>query len=68
MKHNKFTQKEKLSQVRESSLVIGVDIASEKHYARAFDWRGMELGKVISFENDMRGFIRFAIWMNKRIC
>ncbi len=65
MKHNNFTQNEKISQVREDSLVIGVDIASEKHYARAYDWRGMELGKVISFENNHIGFKRFETWINR---
>lgn len=38
-----FTQNEKISQVSEETLVIGIDIASETHYARAFDWRGIEL-------------------------
>ena len=37
------TQNEKISQVSEETLVIGIDIASETHYARAFDWRGIEL-------------------------
>ena len=40
-----FTQNEKLNQVTTKTLVIGVDIGSETHYARAFDWRGLELGK-----------------------
>ena len=40
-----FTQNEKLNQVTTETLVIGVDIGSETHYARAFDWRGLELGK-----------------------
>ena len=34
-----FTQNEKLNQVTTKTLVIGVDIGSETHYARAFDWR-----------------------------
>ena len=37
------TQNEKISQVTEETLVIGIDIASETHYARGFDWRGIEL-------------------------
>ena len=41
-----FTQNEKLNQVTIETLVIGVDIGSETHYARAFNWRGIELGKV----------------------
>lgn len=38
-----YTQNEKISQVSEETLVIRIDIASEVHYARAFDWRGIEL-------------------------
>lgn len=57
-----FTQNEKLNQVSEQSIVVGVDIASETHYARAFDWRGVELGKVFKFENSMEGFQSFSKW------
>ena len=57
-----LTQNEKIRQVTESSMVIGVDIASETHWARAFDWRGVELGKAISFENDAGGFNQFTRW------
>ena len=49
------TQNEKIRQVTETTMVIGVDIASEVHWARAFDWRGLELGKVIHFENSAEG-------------
>lgn len=59
-----FTQNEKLNQVSENSIVIGADIASELHYARAFDWRGVELGKVFKFENSVEGFTSFNGWIN----
>ena len=42
-----ITQEEKIRQVTEKTIVVGVDIASETHWARAFDWRGLELGKVL---------------------
>ncbi|SDZ23865.1 hypothetical protein SAMN05192546_1191 [Tindallia californiensis] len=32
-----LSQNDRINQVKESSLVIGIDIASEIHYARAFD-------------------------------
>ena len=51
-----FTQNEKLNQVTTETLVIGVDIGSETHYARAFDWRGLELGKGFRFANSREGF------------
>lgn len=60
-----LTQNEKIRQVTETTMVIGVDIASERHWARAFDWRGLELGKVISFENNAESFGRFAIWASE---
>ena len=50
------TQNEKIRQVTDTTMVIGVDIASELHWARAFDWRGLELGKTVKFENSAEGF------------
>lgn len=57
-----FTQNEKLNQVTTKTLVIGVDIGSETHYARAFDWRGLELDKVFRFANSREGFEQFHTW------
>lgn len=57
------TQNERINQVTEKSIVVGVDIASEVHYARAFDWRGIELAKVFSFENSLEGFEAFINWI-----
>lgn len=61
----KYTQNAKIMQITEKTLIIGVDIASETHYARAFDFRGIELGKVIKFNNDSEGFTRFATWADE---
>lgn len=58
-----FNQNQKLMQVSENTLVIGVDIASNLHYARAFDWRGFELGKIFRFDNDREGFDNFLEWI-----
>ena len=52
------TQNEKIRQVTDTTMVIGVDIASEFHWARAFDWRGLELSKAVKFENSAEGFLR----------
>ena len=46
-------------------MVLGIDIASEEHYARAFNWRGIELGNVISFSNSREGFDKFKVWMER---
>ena len=59
-----YTQNNKIAQVSESTLVIGVDIGSEWHYARAFDWRGVELTrKVFRFSNTLDGFQCFEQWV-----
>lgn len=57
-----LTQDEKICQVSETTMVIGVDIASETHWARAFDWRGLELSKAISFANSAEGFAYLLDW------
>lgn len=59
-----LTQNEKIRQVTEETIVIGVDIASEIHWARAFDWRGLELGKAINFENSAEGFATLSCWIS----
>lgn len=56
-------QNDRINQVQEYTVVIGIDIASETHYARAFDWRGIELGKVISFGNRLEGFEKLRLWI-----
>ena len=58
-----YKQNEKINQVKESTLVVGIDIGSTTQYARAFDWRGIELGKVFTFSNSREGFEAFKAWM-----
>lgn len=59
-----YTQNEKLLQVGEENLIIGIDVGSKKHYARAFDWRGIEYSKkAFAFSNDVEGFAVFLEWM-----
>ena len=43
MKSN--TQNAKIKDITEKTLVIGIDVGSETHFARAFDWRGYEYSK-----------------------
>lgn len=60
-----YTQNEKINQVCEKNLIVGIDVGSEKHYARAFDWRGMELSKkAYSFRNDAEGFAGLLNWLD----
>lgn len=59
-----LTQNEKIRQVTDTTIVIGVDIASETHWARAFDWRGIELAETVSFENSLEGFTFLLRWIS----
>jgi transposase len=59
-----LTQNSKICQVTEQTIIVGIDIASETHYSRAFDWRGVELGKVFMFGNTMEGFRSFSNWLS----
>lgn len=59
------TQNEKIRQITESTMVVGVDISSETHWARAFDWRGIEIAKMFHFENDAEGFLLLASWIQE---
>ena len=55
-----YTQNRKIAQVTETTLVVGVDIGSQWHYARAFDWRGIEITKkAFRFSNDLDGYTAF---------
>ena len=58
-----YKQNQKINQVKESTLVVGIDVGSTTQYARAFDWRGIELGKVFKFSNSREGFENFKSWM-----
>ena len=59
-----YTQNEKIMSISEKTLVVGVDIAKSIHYARAFDYRGIELAKVYKFENNREGLESFKNWMD----
>lgn len=56
-------QNERINQVDENSFVVGIDIGSTSHYARAFDWRGIELARIFKFSNSGEGFERLSNWM-----
>lgn len=59
------TQNERINQITSSTLIVGVDIAKFKHVARAQDYRGVEFGKPITFENNREGFEMFVGWIGK---
>lgn len=55
-------QNQKINQVKESTLAVGIDIGNTIHYAKAFDWRGIELGKGLKFSNSKEGLENFTGW------
>ena len=62
MKFN--TQNKKIEAITETTLVLGIDVGSDTHFARAFDFRGIEYSKKpFKFTNDEAGFIDFAEWI-----
>lgn len=60
----KCKQNERILQVSETTLIVGIDVASEIHYARAFDNRGIEQANIFRFSNDLDGFEAFTRWSN----
>lgn len=60
-----YKQNEKILQLTDKSLIIGVDIAKNKHVARAQDFRGVQFGKPLYFENALKGFQTFTHWIEK---
>ena len=58
-----YTQNDKIAQVGHDSLVIGVDVGSEKQHARAFGPMQIEYTrKAFSFNNSAEGFDQFLKW------
>lgn len=57
---NSNTQNTKIKSITEKTLVVGIDVGSETHYARAFDWRNIELSSSpYAFSNSIDGFQAF---------
>lgn len=59
----KFTKNDKLTFINDDMLIVGCDVGSEMHYARAIDTRGRELSrKALPFENSVEGFQKVKDW------
>ena len=60
----KIPQSTKIEAITEKTLVLGIDVGSEMHYARAFDYRGIEYSKKpFKFSNTEAGFVTFKEWI-----
>jgi len=60
----KYNKNEKLKQITDETLIVGVDVSKDFHVARALDFRGIELGESITFDNDHMGIDSFLRWAN----
>lgn len=61
----KQKQIQRITQITDSTLVVGADIAKKIHVARAVDFRGIELGKDCTFHNDASGLTKLTTWMKE---
>jgi transposase len=59
----KRTQNEKILQIKFETLIVGIDVGKQTHYARAFDFRGLELAKLLRFSNSRQGYEDLESWM-----
>ena len=63
---NYNTQNAKIASISEKTLIVGIDVGSETHFARAFDWRNFEYTrKPLEFSNTEAGFRTFKTWMEE---
>ena len=61
---NYNTQNAKIESITEKTLIVGIDVGSETHFARAFDWRNYEYTKKpLEFSNTEAGFQTFKAWI-----
>ena len=61
---NYNTQNAKIASITEKTLIVGIDVGSEIHFARAFDWRNFEYTKKpLEFSNTETGFMTFKAWI-----
>ena len=64
--HGKFDKNDKISFITEDMLIVGCDVGSETHYARAIDTRGREVSKKpFEFSNTEEGFKSVKEWLGK---
>ncbi|RYG71048.1 IS110 family transposase [Lentibacillus lipolyticus] len=57
-----YKQNDKILQLTDKTLIVGIDIAKERHVARAQDYRGIQFGKALYFENSFEGFQNLMSW------
>ncbi|MGE7765780.1 IS110 family transposase [Peribacillus sp. NPDC096540] len=58
-------QNQLIERITDQHLVVGVDIAQHVHVARAVNYRGIVIGKPLTFENNEKGFTRLLNWIKE---
>ena len=58
---------EKIDEITIETLIVGIDISKNVHWARCVDYRGKEVGKAISFRSTREGFEKLILKI-KEIC
>ena len=60
------TQNGRIEALKDTWMIVGVDVGSQKHFARAFTNRKVELTrKAFEFRNSAEGFQEFSGWIGK---
>ncbi|NLX69507.1 MAG: IS110 family transposase, partial [Clostridiales bacterium] len=54
------SQIQKIESITPEVMIVGIDVAKKKHWARIFDYRGLELTKGFSIKNNIDGFNRLV--------
>ena len=58
-------RKKRINQIDEDTLIVGIDVAKNKHVARTQDFRGIEFGNATYFVNREHGFEKIKEWIIK---
>jgi transposase len=59
-----LSEKERLwYDVTTNHLIVGIDIAKEVHLAGAVTFRGVHIGRPLTFSNDGFGFVKLLSWV-----
>lgn len=56
---------QRIERITTSHLVIGIDIAKDTHVAGAVNFRGIQLGRTISFSNNQSGYEKLMNWVHE---
>ena len=47
-------------EIKDNTLIVGIDVAKNEQWARFVTYRGIEVGKAVKFQNDLQGFERIV--------